>query len=617
MVYSPTTWQDSPSTATAITAARLNKMETGIDQAHDHVADNSVHLTAEQVRDLVATFVTAGSNVTVTHSDAGDTLTIAASGAGGGLTQEQVEDIVNTLIVAGTNITKTYDDTAGTLTLAASGAGGGLTQEQVEDIVNTLVVAGTNITKTYDDVAGTLTISSTGAGLTQEQVEDAVNTLIVAGTNITKTYDDVAGTLTIAASAPLDPNYTRIYTYLTDTTTTEPGSGIFKVNSGTAASITTLVISENDGNSASAVNWLDNFRAGDILEFVLNSDATKWWRVQIVSVVDNGTWRTYTVSNGVAGPSGMPGGANYVNVRRTPAPAAASSLTQEQVEDVVNTLIVAGTNITKTYDDAAGTLTLAAAGGSGTPWTFSTTTPTGGANGDVWVQISDTGGSEAGRANVWRRVGGAWSRIYEGSALHFVTRLQAMTPGIVPGWYHNSTLTNAAVPGIEKAGLIVSGAAYVASTNGTAGLYTSPGVASYSADGSQKLTRLSASFALVALPSSGQFHYLGQINPYWYCFGLRIDSSGNWGIYRFGGSSSPDVTIVSGGTGAAASDRFVFEREGPFLRAYRIASGQTTIAATLQGVEPATESWDALYSFCFGFGTSSSTGGVADAKFWG
>lgn len=38
-------------------------------------------LTAEEVRDLVATFLVAGTNITLTHDDPGDTLTVASSGA--------------------------------------------------------------------------------------------------------------------------------------------------------------------------------------------------------------------------------------------------------------------------------------------------------------------------------------------------------------------------------------------------------------------------------------------------------------------------------------------------------------------------------------------------------
>lgn len=37
MSYVPTNWQDAPSTATPTSAANLNHMETGIDQAHDLV----------------------------------------------------------------------------------------------------------------------------------------------------------------------------------------------------------------------------------------------------------------------------------------------------------------------------------------------------------------------------------------------------------------------------------------------------------------------------------------------------------------------------------------------------------------------------------------------------
>lgn len=38
----------------------------------------------EQIRDVVAGFVVAGSNVTVVHNDGADTLTVSASGGGGG-----------------------------------------------------------------------------------------------------------------------------------------------------------------------------------------------------------------------------------------------------------------------------------------------------------------------------------------------------------------------------------------------------------------------------------------------------------------------------------------------------------------------------------------------------
>lgn len=49
---------------------------------YQSVPSSSGGLDAEQVRDTVAAFVTAGSNVTVTHDDTANTLTIASSGGG-------------------------------------------------------------------------------------------------------------------------------------------------------------------------------------------------------------------------------------------------------------------------------------------------------------------------------------------------------------------------------------------------------------------------------------------------------------------------------------------------------------------------------------------------------
>ena len=50
-----------------------------------------------------------------------------------------------------------------------------------------------------------------------------------------------------------------------------------------------------------------------------------------------------------------------IRISGTAQTFANTQLTQEEVEDYVNGLVVAGSNITKTYDDAAGTLTIASA----------------------------------------------------------------------------------------------------------------------------------------------------------------------------------------------------------------------------------------------------------------
>lgn len=77
--------------------------------------------TDEHIMDLIASFLLAGTNITLTHNDAGDSLTIASTASG--LDAEGVMDLLNTFLVAGAGIALTYDDVANTLTIAATGGG--------------------------------------------------------------------------------------------------------------------------------------------------------------------------------------------------------------------------------------------------------------------------------------------------------------------------------------------------------------------------------------------------------------------------------------------------------------------------------------------------------------
>jgi len=75
-----------------------------------------------------------------------------------------IRDIVASTITPGTNVSTSYNSTTGVLTISASGGGGGggLTTEEVQDLIGAAVVAGDNVTATYNDTAGTVTISVTG-----------------------------------------------------------------------------------------------------------------------------------------------------------------------------------------------------------------------------------------------------------------------------------------------------------------------------------------------------------------------------------------------------------------------------------------------------------------------
>ena len=94
--YTPTTWvagtdhETNAGTSTAITATRLNNLETGVSQVTttaNTLETNKLDTSAapELIRDTMGTALVAGTNVTITPNDAGDTITIAASGGGGGI----------------------------------------------------------------------------------------------------------------------------------------------------------------------------------------------------------------------------------------------------------------------------------------------------------------------------------------------------------------------------------------------------------------------------------------------------------------------------------------------------------------------------------------------------
>lgn len=76
---------------------------------------------------------------------------------------EYIQDAVNDLIQAGANVTKSYDDAANTLTISATGGGGGGTDaEVVRDTIAAALVASTGINIAVDDAADTITISVAG-----------------------------------------------------------------------------------------------------------------------------------------------------------------------------------------------------------------------------------------------------------------------------------------------------------------------------------------------------------------------------------------------------------------------------------------------------------------------
>ncbi len=167
-----------------------------------------------------------------------------------------------------------------------------------------------------------------------EYIRDTIGVALVAGTNVTVTVNDVADTITIAAAVPTEDIDDRVAALL------RPGSNITLTYDDVANTLT--IASTGGGVAADPI-----FDAvGDL---VAGSGANTAVRLprgdnNMVLVVDttqptNLLWRNL---------------ASWHILDFA-----------EAVDDRVNALLVAGTNITKTYDDAANTLTLAASGGGG------------------------------------------------------------------------------------------------------------------------------------------------------------------------------------------------------------------------------------------------------------
>lgn len=199
--------------------------------------------------------------------------------------------------------------------------------EAVQDTVAAMMAGGSGVTLAYDDAAGTLTITDTttgGTGTTTdvEAVQDVIGTAMSGIGLITVTYDDAANTITISTAATQNA---------TDAALRDRGT-----HTGTQSADTIV-----DGTTNHAFTAADDTKLGGI-EPGATANATD---VQLRDrATHTGTQDASTISN----------------------------LT-EAVQDAVAAMLVQGTNVTLSYDDAAGTLAIssAATGGGGTNPSFS------------------------------------------------------------------------------------------------------------------------------------------------------------------------------------------------------------------------------------------------------
>ena len=128
----------------------------------------------ETVRDMMATFITGGTDIGVTHDDAANTLTIAFTGTGAGSTRTdaQVQELARDAVAAALRgeaidprVTISSDDAANTITLALSGIPDAYSDSDVREAINTAfrrATSGPRVTLNFNRTAGTLTFGLAG-----------------------------------------------------------------------------------------------------------------------------------------------------------------------------------------------------------------------------------------------------------------------------------------------------------------------------------------------------------------------------------------------------------------------------------------------------------------------
>ena len=189
-----------------------------------------------------------------------------------------------------------------------------------------------------------LTEGTSNLYYTNERVDDRVNALIVGGTGITATYDDAGNMLTLSATQA-DINTDNITEGSTNLFTTAARTqGHFTYGTGITHTSGTLSVTQADINT-------DNVTEGSTNLFT-TAARTRGHLSASGSLAYNASTGDFSYTT----PTTIASLSNH----DTDDLAEGNNLyyTDERVDDRINSLIIAGTGVTKVYDDAANTYTL-------------------------------------------------------------------------------------------------------------------------------------------------------------------------------------------------------------------------------------------------------------------
>ena len=167
--------------------AKVDSNQSGASAVDPLNRSNPTTLSDEQVREIVAAFMTAGENVTLTRNDASDTLSIdveTGGQTGDSLTDEEVQDIVGAMVTGDGATTATYDDAAGTLTVSSTDTDTQLTVEGVTSAIN-----GETITPSQT-VTGSIAV---GGGPSVDNIAGSGLSITDGRLEVTAASDDSSG----------------------------------------------------------------------------------------------------------------------------------------------------------------------------------------------------------------------------------------------------------------------------------------------------------------------------------------------------------------------------------------------------------------------------------------
>jgi hypothetical protein len=274
---------------------------------------------------IIKNGLTIGSTEAIDSS--GD-LTAAAFGTAA---NEAIDDRVNALLTAGTGISLSYDDSAGTLTITGQQgditgivAGTGLTGDASSGEATLNVVGGTGITANANDIEVDTSVVTTLSGtqtLTNKTLTTPIINGTVSGTAIKDEDDMTSNSSTHLASQQSIKAYVDAQVATKDNTDeiTEGSTNLYFTNA------------RADARIANAIKDEDNM-ASDSATHVPSQQSVKAFVEAQVATKDNTDEITEGSSN--------------------------LYFTNERVDDRVGALLTAGTGISLSYDDAAGSLTI-------------------------------------------------------------------------------------------------------------------------------------------------------------------------------------------------------------------------------------------------------------------